>query len=266
LYLRDVIAGLRRRWYLVIIGLLLTTGLAGYVYTMVPVSYNARLSVLLLPPETATEDGANPFLNLSGMGPAMDVLARRVDADVVRTPLEEQFPDADYVVLADGSSSGPLVVAETTAPTGGLALDALNAVKARLVSSLNSMQAELGVPVPSRITLTDVSVDSKATLDSKNRTQFVVAAALAGAGLTILLTGLIDGLIMARRVRRTNSLAAASTPEEPVEAVEPVGRVKPLEPIESDERPAVPVARDDAEHLPEPADSDGPSLNLPRRR
>lgn len=207
MYLRDLLAGLRRRWYLVIIGLLLSGLLAWYVFTLVPVSYSARLSVLLLPPQTVTGEGENPFLNLSGMAPAMDVLTRRVDADAVRTQLEEQYPDAGYVVFADSSTSGPIVVAETTAPTAGVALEVLEEINGELVTSLDSMQADLGVPAPARITLTDVSVDSKATLDTTNRTQFVLAAGVGSFGILILLIGVIDGLIMARRSRRAEAQA-----------------------------------------------------------
>lgn len=202
MYLRDLLLGLRRRWYLVIVGVAASVALAWFVYTEVPVSYTARSSVLLLPPLSVTPEGENPFLNLSGMGPAMDVLTRRVDADVVRNPLEDAFPDAGYVVFADSSTSGPMVVAETTAPTAEAALKVLDAVHEELITSLDAMQADLAVPDVARITLTDVSVDREATLDSSTRTQFVVAAGGAGVGITILLTAIIDGLIMARRARR----------------------------------------------------------------
>ena len=83
------------------------------------------------------------------------------------------------------------------------------------------MQADLGVPPKARITLTDVSVDAKATPDTTRRTQFVAAAAVAAVGATILLTGVIDGLIMARRARRSEALAAAEEPQEPEEPEEP---------------------------------------------
>lgn len=214
MYLRDLFAGLRRRWYLVIVSLLLSGLLAWYVFSLVPVTYSAKLSVLLLPPQTATEEGGNPFLNLSGMAPAMDVLTRRVDADAVRTPLEEQFPDAEYVVFADSSTSGPIVVAETTALTAPVALDVLEAVNAQLVTAMDSMQAELGVPAPARITLTNVSVDAKATIDTSTRTQLVLAAGVGSLGIMILLIGVIDGLIMARRsaARTANPAEADSGP------------------------------------------------------
>jgi flagellar biosynthesis/type III secretory pathway M-ring protein FliF/YscJ len=84
------------------------------------------------------------------------------------------------------------------------------------------MQVDLGVAAPARITLTDVSVDTKATRDSTRRTQFVVAVGVAVAGVTILLTGIIDGLIMARRARRSETLAqVAADEEEPNEPEEP---------------------------------------------
>jgi uncharacterized protein involved in exopolysaccharide biosynthesis len=211
--MRDVITGMRRRWYLVLVGLLITGGLAAYVYSVVPASYSARLSLLLLPPLSVTGPGENPFLNLSGMEPAMDVLTRRVDADVVRSPLEEQFPDSEYVVFPDASARGPMVVAEIAAPSESSALKTLDAVNAELVSTFDSMQEELGVPPLGRMTLTEVSVDSEATLDTKMRTQLVAATVAAGVAVTVLITAIIDGLIMARRARRADSQLASSGSE-----------------------------------------------------
>lgn len=218
MYLRDLAAGLRRRWYLVIVGFLLTGGLAAYTYSVAPVTYEARASMLLLPSKAWTEmiGVDNPYLSLTGMGPALDVLTRRVDADRVRLPVERRFPDTEYVISADTSTSGPVVLIETTGPTGARALDVLGRVRSEVEDSLVAMQEELDVSADSQIDLIDVFVDEKATIDMSIVLRLSVAAGIGGVLLTILLTGLIDGLVVNRRARRegvgSNSDSAAKVP------------------------------------------------------
>lgn len=207
MYLRDLMAGLRRRWYLVIIGVLLSGGLAAYVYSVVPATYEARASLLLLPSEAWTEmiGVDNPYLSLTGMGPALDVLTRRVDADVVRLPIERRFPDTEYRISADATTSGPIVLIETTGPSGELALGVLARVRSEVEDSLVGMQRDLDIPVNSQIDLVDVFVDQKAIIDTSPMLRLSGAAGIGGILLTIILTGLIDGLFVNRRARTGGS-------------------------------------------------------------
>jgi hypothetical protein len=264
-YLHDLLAGMRRRWYLVFFGLLLSAALSWYVFTIVPVSYTARSSVLLLPPQSVTPTGQNPYLNLTGMAPAMDVLTRRVDADAIRTPVEEKYPDAEYTVFADTSTSGPMVVTEVTANTPRTVLTVLDAIDGKLVSSFDSMQADLGVPPVARMTLTTVSVDATATQVSTRRTQFVVAAGVIAFGATVLLTGMIDGLIMARRKRRSDARARAMEDEED-ETEDPAERHGPEESEEvrsERERREVSVESVGAEQAHETELAEEPYVSVP---
>jgi len=213
-YLRDLTAGLRRRWYLVIIGVLLSGVLAAYVYSVVPARYEARASLLLLPSEAWTEmiGVDNPYLSLTGMGPALDVLTRRVDADVVRLPVERRFPDTEYVISADSTTSGPIVLVETTGPSGDLALNVLERVRSEVEDSLVAMQADLDIPADSQIDVVDVFVDRKAVIDTSPLLRLSLAAGIGGVLLTIILTGLIDGLFVNRRARAAGSRSALGVP------------------------------------------------------
>lgn len=208
--LLHVLAGFGRRWYVALPGVLIVVGLCLYAFPRVPVSYSASSSMILLPPDTVTEEG-NPYLFLGGLGPAQDVLVRRVNADIVRGPIAGEFPVADYTVFADKSSSGPIIAIEGTAPTADAALQIIRAVDDAVPIALTEMQTELGVPSDARITLSIISVDSKATVDSSTRTQVVVIVAALGLGATLLLTGLTDSLILARRSRIVARKAATES-------------------------------------------------------
>lgn len=204
----HLLAGLGRRWYIALPGVLITIGLCFYAFERVAVSYSARSSMILLPPSTVTE-GGNPYLFLGGLAPALDVLVRRVDADIVRGPIEDEFSVANYTVSADKTTSGPIIAIEGTAPSADDALQVTRAVDEAVPNALAEMQTELGVPDGARITLSTVSIDKKATMDSSTRTQVVVITAALGLGGTLLLTGLVDSLMLTRR-SRINAREAAT--------------------------------------------------------
>lgn len=213
MYLRDLMAGLRRRWYVVIAGLLLTAYGTWTVFSMVPLTYQARASVMLMPPDDTTPEGGNPFLNLSGMAPARDVLTRRVDADIVRLPIEDAFPDVEYVIYADSTTSGPMILAEVRDPDEAETMQVLDRLRTELRDELEQMQVDLGVPAVARIQLTEVAVDQEAEEDASTRLQLTVAAAGVGAVITVLLAGFIDGLVLGRRARRAHAQTAAEQHE-----------------------------------------------------
>src|ERR1700761_4590468 len=74
------------RWYVTLVGLLVTVALFFGAVTVVHVKYEAKSYVLLMPPNigdstapgsTAQVSGnGNPFLELGGLQPAVDALSR----------------------------------------------------------------------------------------------------------------------------------------------------------------------------------------------
>jgi hypothetical protein len=201
MYLHDLIRSLLRRWYLVLFGLLLTAGLAWAAFQTIPVTYESRASMVLLPPKISTEPDGNPYLYLGGLGQALDVLTRSLDADAERERLEDAHPEATYEAIADTTTSGPIMLITSTASTPAGARNLTAAVLEAVPTVLSDLQTDLGVPVDSRITVMTLSVDTAATVDAKLRTQALGALIAAGVTLTILLTGLLDGLLRSRRSR-----------------------------------------------------------------
>jgi hypothetical protein len=206
MYLRDLITSLGRRWYLVLVGLAATCGIAVLIFGAVPVSYDARASMVLLPPKNSVSEGGNPYLNLSGLGQALDILARRLDSDAVRTPIEDTI-GGTFVAVPDATTSGPILAIEGSGDSEKAALAMTKEVIAAVPVALTSLQTELNVPDFARITAMTITADTEATLNQRVRIQATLAAAGAGLAATILLTGFIDGRLMARR------LLLASTPK-----------------------------------------------------
>lgn len=201
MYLRDLMRSLVRRWYLVFTGLVLTGVAAVCLFNTLPVSYHSGASMLLLPPQTATGKDGNPFLQLGGLNQAVDVLTRTLTSDQERKPLLKENPGATFTIAADGTTSGPIFIATSTASTGAESTKMMNDVVAAVPVALATIQSGLSVKPLSQINMVVISQDQKPMLDSKTRIQALAGIIAVGIALTIIITGLIDGLLGSRRRR-----------------------------------------------------------------
>jgi len=206
--LRDLLNSLARRWYVVVAGLLLTAGAGVALYSVIPVSYTSQASVVLLPPKSASDPDANPYLRLGGLSQAVDILTRSINSDAYREPLVKRNRGATFTTSADTTTSGPIILIESRAPTPARATLMTEAVLAAVPEVLDQIQSNLSVKVDSKIDVTTIAVDQKPKLDGKARLQVVVGVGALGVVLSVLLTGLIDGLAISRRRRRAEQSAA----------------------------------------------------------
>lgn len=239
MYMRDLIASLARRWYLVVAGLVATVGLSLLTLALVPVSYEASSSLVLLPPKSSVGAHGNPYLYLGGLSQALEVLSVRLGSESVRRNIEIGRPGSTYVAKPDDTTSGPILVVTGTGPTPGSATTMVAAVVKTVPTSLETLQDELSVPRPSRISAMTLSVDSTAVLDDKNRSRLTLLVAAAGVVGTCLLTGLFDGLLLSRRSGRRKRPTADKGPKAPG----------------GGERPTSQAAADVHAHEPRPHDS-----------
>src|SRR5687768_12280847 len=104
MFLRDVVAALARRWYLTLAGLLVTAGLAVVALQLVPPAWESKGSVVLLPPKSAVERGGNPYLQLDGLAPTLDLLVVSLSDQRMQQSIRSLSPSADYTVEADTTS------------------------------------------------------------------------------------------------------------------------------------------------------------------
>ncbi|BCW73400.1 hypothetical protein [Arthrobacter sp. NicSoilB8] len=200
--LKELIRSLARRWYVVLAGLALTAGMCAVVYERVPATYEASGSLVLMPPSATVGATGNPYLYLVGMSQALDVLTRRANAAEVRAPVLENFPAMTYSVDADRSTSGAVVVVKVSSPNPGETMGGLKAALGTVPATLKAMQDELSVPEYSRINLKTIVVAPESSMENKAQLQLIIVTAGAGAVGTVLLARMLDGLLLARRMRR----------------------------------------------------------------
>lgn len=207
MYLRDFGRALLRRWYFVLLGVVLA-GLACFVvWGQVGARYTAENSTLMLPPLSATKGTApkgrdgNPLLYLGGLGQARDVVIGAVNAASVQAEHEDRFPSAEYTVAADTLSSGPIIVVRSSASSPEVALASAAFMTERLQAELDRMQTDLQVAKDSRIRLMALTVDTTPEADNQLRIRVAVIAGAFIVLSALFLIGLMDGLILSRRRR-----------------------------------------------------------------
>lgn len=203
--LRAFTAALRRRWYLVMVVLLLSAGVTYLAMDRVGPRHELAGSVLLFPPTYVTlEEGesvavGNPYLELGGLNTARDILVRTMTAQSTRDAIDDQFPDATYDMVPDVSSAGPIVVISVSADNSLDARAALNEVLDRVPPTLVDLQDDIGIPRRALITSRVLTVDSRPEIARKSQ---IRSGIVSGAGvlfLGLMLIGVIDGLLAGRR-------------------------------------------------------------------
>lgn len=215
----EILAQLRRWWWLAVLGVLATGGLAYGATLAVAVQYTAESSLVLIPPRTTTDAPANPFLAIGGLNPAADVLVRSLNTGTFHDQHTPAGTSMKYTVARDTDASGPLLVVDASAASPKDAMDLLDAVVREAPVRLAQLQTDVGVQDSVAIRITEIARVAAPKTDSKSQTRAMVAVAVVGLAGTVLLVRLVDTLA-ARRVRRPRRPTAPAAPTAPAPAAE----------------------------------------------
>lgn len=207
----EVVDALRRQWLVVIIGLLATVGLTFSAYVLSKPVYEITGTILFMPPAssvgTSPGQNDNPYLQLGGLGQAVDLLCVYLSDQSTQTEIKTISPDASFTVQRDSATSSPLLVVQVSDSTPEIAVTIRDLLMTRTPVRLQQMQADLGVATRDQITSIVVTRDARAEEVGKNRLRVAVVAGFLGAGLTLVATARLDArrLRLSRPVpRRTN--------------------------------------------------------------
>ncbi|MGJ0391048.1 hypothetical protein [Microbacterium sp. CGR1] len=203
--IQEIFGALGRRWYVVVVGVLVTLGAGWQLYQTTPPEYTARSLVLLLPPQgdvTAPEAvGVNPFLELAGL----DLTARVVIATYTSTAFEEELaevsPDAEVEVNIDDSTRGGVIAVVAKDRGEAQTLRTLEYVTASVSERLASLQKEVGVADIDAVRSMQLATDTEATRDFQSLIRLLVIVVGAGFGVTFVLALVLD-VVLVRRQRR----------------------------------------------------------------
>ena len=222
----NLLSASLRRWYVIVLGVLLTAGATYLVYDASEPTYEISGTAVLLPGSSTVPDGGNGFLYLGGLNPALEVLMRSVNSDATSTEILGDDPGiTGYTVERDSDASGPILLVTATSDTPQGARTILRAVLDTLPVRLAALQNDVAVPDAARMSVLDLAVDEKPTALTNDRTRGVLGVAAGGLVATFLLTALVDGLVLSiarrRRQRREQRAAEAEAGDDAVDSAAP---------------------------------------------
>ena len=201
MFIREVGTSLLRRWYLTLVGLIATAGLCVGALNVVPPSYELKANVVLLPPASSVEPGANPYLQLDGLNTVVDVLTRALRSQEMVDLVHQTAPTAEYTVAQDFTTNSPIIVVTVTDSTSVATRATLNMVLEQVPSTLKELQDPLKIASNSQVTSMVLTKDEEPTTIGKTRLRIAIVVVGLGLAVTVLLVALIDGLVARRRGR-----------------------------------------------------------------
>ena len=219
--LRVFWATLVRRWYFVVAALAFTVGATFLVVSMVGPTYEAEGLVLVFPPvatvqrETQLQAQGNPYLVLSGVGQARDIVIRQLMSKSMQEQLAEQSPGSSYEAIPDNMNSAPVILLTVDADSASTATSALAVVMDHVPVTLADLQGGLNLPADALITSKPLIADPQPYVVRKGQIRAGIIAGVAMLGLSLLVIGLIDGILTARlAAKKSNRRHALSTPDD----------------------------------------------------
>lgn len=223
-----------RRWYVLLLGLFMTAGLAYFAFQIVPVTYDVRASFLLIPPltdEKPTDD--NPFLHLGGLDIAAGVLAASLNDGATMERLAPKDEKGEYFVQPDDSVAGSVLEVVATGRSSAQAFEILNGVLAVSETRLVDLQDSVHASPSSQITMMVITDNTVAKQDTSTMVRILIMVAVGGLALTGALAVAVDSIV--RRVKSRDRTGGTEKPRgkekrrgKKDQAAEPVGEQAPV--------------------------------------
>jgi hypothetical protein len=217
----DVVRSCFRRWYVMLPLLLVTVWYSYQAYVSVKPVYYSQAVVGLAPPSFRIDQAAagqpvarNGLLDVGGASllANMTALGVRQPAVVERVVAAGGRPDftAKMFPVPPTASPIPLIMIEQTAPTPDAAKKTLQLVIGEVTASLKSLQQNADVPPETMVATFVVAPPSEPVAAVPSRTRATASIFVAGLGLSVVVTVLVDVLLGRRRKKSVD--AAPQTP------------------------------------------------------
>ncbi|MFE2166488.1 Wzz/FepE/Etk N-terminal domain-containing protein [Streptomyces sp. NPDC059447] len=192
--LAEIWRVMRRRWYVLIPGLVITAALAAAVHFLVPVEYQSQSTVTLLNSKKATEafDG-NPFLStqtsLTGMA---DGLARNLNSDGAVADLKALGLTGKHEAKIADNALGPFMWLTVTGTDRAAVLKSDEILTKYAQKRLDEFQTQQTVRPEAMIRMATIVPPQEPQAQTKSRIQFLVMAGALGFVLSLVATFFVE--------------------------------------------------------------------------
>lgn len=217
--LAEIFRVMRRRWYVLLPGLLLAAGLTVAVALVVPVTYQSQSTVVLLNSQKATVayDG-NPFLStqtsLTGMA---DSLARNLNSDASIRELKSRGATGTFEAKLADNAQGPLMWLTVTGTDESAVLASDRILTAYTKERLEEFQEQQSVAPKAMIRMTTIVAPQNPVAQTKTRLEYMVMAGGLGFVLSLLATFYVEARKRSHRPEEPQEPEEAEQPEQPEE-------------------------------------------------
>jgi capsular polysaccharide biosynthesis protein len=211
----QLFRALGRRWYAVLACLIVIAAGAFFTFRLVPVTYDAKASLLLIPPtKTVVESNGNPFLNLGGLSVVAGVLSLNLTDTTTVEQLAPRSSKATYTVTPDQTIPGSVLDVGVSARTPQQALDIMNSIESLATVRLAQLQDQVNAPLDSQARIMLITDNDKATPNVSSLSRALIVVIAGGIVVTFLFTISLDTLIRRRKERKAaRQPAHASEPD-----------------------------------------------------
>ena len=206
--LSDVLGPIRRRWYILLVGLLLAAGMGWATAVLAPSQYTARGLVMLLPSQLTTGPKGNPLLNLGGLELPARVLIAYYSSEPAKSDLEKFAPKAEVTVSMEESTRGPIIAVDVTDVTADGAMSVLQHVTDSIPENLARIQNSVNTAKQAAVGSMPLVLDNEAERDISGTVRLVLASVVAMLALTFFVLFSLDGIML-----RPTTLDAEDSPE-----------------------------------------------------
>jgi hypothetical protein len=213
MYLNDLWASCKRRFYLIPVMVALVAGLVGTAADHIGPEYEGKASVVLVPPKSSEDPDLNRYLSLGSLTYSVDVLARSMTSSDTVHELGREAPGVKYTVTSDPATSAPMIVVTTESSDKAAAGTMMRAILKRIPENLKNLQEALDIGPEQQITAVTISSDRKPEMSNKKRIRLlgVLAVGLLFGGAVAI--GALDGLLLRRERARKLAATAARARE-----------------------------------------------------
>ena len=213
----DLIDLLRRRWYIVLAGLIVALSIA-YVVGSRPGVYSSRVEVVLMPPASAMETDVALINTSEAMIAAAGLVERTINAEADTRSLTSQNVTLVGAGIRRGTIimqpnaggqwdynfTSPALIVEVAGPSRVEVIDRRTDAVARINTVLDDLQVSENVRVAQRITTRILPDSPRVTYATGYPTRAAVGVVALGFLLTVLAAVLVDRVCMFRRLRHAD--------------------------------------------------------------
>lgn len=221
----DVARACLRRWYVLLPLLLITGWVSHAAYTSVQPVYYSNAVIGLTPPSTRVDNSIpgvpvprNGLLDIGGASLVanMTAIGLREPSVVERVVAAGGRPDYNSRMFPGPESMPqlPLIMIEETAPDPAAATKTLELVIEQAEVTLRTLQQQAQVQQGQMVTPFVVSPPSEPLGAAPSRTRSTAVKLIAGLGLAILLSVVVDILMTRRKARTRRRRQAAEVVKE----------------------------------------------------